>query len=186
MPRLSPLFAALMVFACAMAGSAAGEPGAAADGPPILTVTGAIANSNRGPFDPASDRLFLHHNLTLGRSMAFSRETLLRLPQHKVRANVLALDESEYSGPALQDVLKEAGATGAACRVVGVDGYAADFPVAEIARKGWVLALTRNGKPLGLGDLGPVWLVRTQAPDEPADIAGKEGWVWAAFYIEVR
>lgn len=180
------LFAAVLFFASCWGAARAEDEGLAADGPAILTVTGTITRANRGPLDPASDLFFIHHNLSLGRAMRFSREALLRLPQQTARAKVLKLEEADYSGPLLRDVLKEAGAAGAALRIVGLDGYAADFTLDELAKKDWILALSRDGRPLGVGDLGPLWLMRALAPGEPPDVSESEHWVWAAFYIEIQ
>jgi hypothetical protein len=168
-------------------GAAAAEDGPRSrEGGAILTITGKVANTNRGPLDPTADLFFIHHNLGIDRAMQFSREKLASLPQHEVHADVQKLGKSTYAGPLLRDVLKEAGVTATTLRIVALDGYGADFPVAEIDNKGWILALARNGKPLGLGDLGPVWLVREQSAGESSDVAEQEHWVWAAFYIEAQ
>jgi hypothetical protein len=180
--RTASLFiATLLLIAFVHVGSAEAEEGSA-----ILTITGKVANTNRGPLDPAADLFFVHHNLSIDRAMQFSREKLASLPQHEVHADILKLGNSTYSGPLLRDVLKEAGVTATTLRIVALDGYAADFPVAEIDKKGWILALARNGKPLGVGDLGPMCLVREQGQKETPEAAGQEQWVWAAFYIEAQ
>jgi hypothetical protein len=169
-----------------MARTVAAAQRPAAETSTVLTVTGNIANTNRGPRTAASDLFFIHHNLNIGRAMRFSREALLRLPPHEVRAKALKLDEASYSGPLLRDVLKEAGATGTTMCVVRLDGDPANFPLAEMAKKDWILALSRDGKALGIGDLGPLWLMRAQAAGETPEVAEQEHWVWAAFYIEIQ
>lgn len=180
------VFAAIVLFTCCISMSSAAEQRPATEPPAILTINGKIKNTNRGPLDPTSDLLFAYHNLNVTHARHFSREALLRLPQHEARAKVLKLEDATYSGPLLSDVLKEAGATGTTMRVVGLDGYAADFNVAEMAKKDWILALSRSGKSLGIGDLGPLWLVRAQADGETPEVADKEHWVWAAFYIDIQ
>jgi hypothetical protein len=178
-----PLLAAAFIIACCFARTAAAEQPPAVDGAAVVTVTGNIATTNRGPFDPASDVFFAYHNHSFSRAMQFSREALLRLPQHQVRSKVLKLEEAEYSGPLVRDVLREAGPTGGTVRVFAIDGYAAEFQIADLEKKDWILALSRNGKPLGLGDIGPVCLMRGPVA---GDTPEQEHWVWAAFHIEVR
>jgi hypothetical protein len=47
----------------------------------------------------------------------------------------------------------------------------------------WILALSADGVPLGLGQQGPIWLINARAPDfKPARHAH---WVWAVFYVKV-
>jgi hypothetical protein len=185
--RTASLFAATLLVAFSHIGAAGAEEAPRPlEGAAVLTITGKVANTNRGPLDPNADRFFVHHNLPIDRAMQFSREKLASLPQHEVHADVLNLGKSTYSGPLLRDVLKEAGVTATTLRVVALDGYGADFPAAEIDKKGWILALARNGKPLGIGDLGPVWLMREQGVGEPSDVATQEHWTWAAFYIEAQ
>jgi hypothetical protein len=152
----------------------------------VITVSGNVATTNRGPFDPASDLFFAYHNHSFSRAWQFTREDLLRLPQHAARARVLKLGEAEYSGPLVRDVLKQAGATGTTMRIFGLDGYAAEFQLAELEKKDWILALSRGGAPLGLGGLGPVWMMRALAPGEPPETPEQEQWVWAAYYIEIK
>jgi hypothetical protein len=180
-------FLALILLAIPHVGAVAAEEAPhSREGGAVLTITGKVANTNRGPLDPATDLFFIHHNLGIDRAMQFSHEKLAGLPQHEVHADVQKLGKSTFSGPLLSDVLKEAGVTATTLRIVALDGYGADFPVAEIDRKGWILALARNGKPLGVGDFGPVWLVREQGAGESSDVAEQEHWVWAAFYIEAQ
>jgi hypothetical protein len=53
----------------------------------------------------------------------------------------------------------------------------------DIKSSDWILALSADGVPLGLGQQGPIWLINARAPDfKPARHAH---WVWAVFYVKV-
>jgi hypothetical protein len=81
-------------------------------------------------------------------------------------------------------VLAAAGATGKAITVYAMDGYGANMSTEQIAAHDWVLAMDADGKPLGIGGRGPLWL----AYDTGADKATTEeegAWVWSVFHIAV-
>ena len=48
---------------------------AARSGPGLLTVTGAIGHSNRGPLDPALDQLMVKHGARFDRAWEFDAAT---------------------------------------------------------------------------------------------------------------
>ena len=63
------------------------------------------------------------------------------------------------SGPTLKDVLAKVGAHGSTVTVRSVDGYAPVFDLLDIDANMLILATSANGKLLGIGGRGPIWLV---------------------------
>lgn len=151
----------------------------------ILTVTGDISNTNRGRFDQFHDGFLNYHGKTFEKAFEFDRTALSALPQQSITAHAepwsLAVS---MQGPRLADVLAAAGATGKPITVYAMDGYGAEMTVDQIAARNWVLALDADGKPLGIGGRGPLWLAYdTGAGKATADEEG--AWVWSVFHIEV-
>ena len=70
--------------------------------------------------------------------------------------------------------------------VQALDGYAVDVPYAEMIDKGAVLALSRDGKALGIGSFGPAQIVFPRG--ERADLAEMpdDWWVWQIYHISVK
>ena len=66
-------------------------------------------------------------------------------------------------------MLAAAGAEGETVTVQAMDGYAVEAPMQEMVAKGAVVALERDGKPLGIGGFGPTQIVFPRA--ERADLA---------------
>ena len=132
----------------------------------LLTVTGAIARSNRGPLDPALDQLMVKHGAKFDKAWAFDAAMLARLPSVTIRPT-LEYDAKPHrlSGPLLGAVLAEAGvATGAAGASVmlglrALDGYTIALSLADAQRYRMIVATALDGVPLGLGGLGPLWAV---------------------------
>lgn len=179
-PRKTLLaFAALLTLGAAVP--------AFADGPVLVTVSGSVANPNRGPVDPAMDKLFVFTDVSFDKAMEFDLATLQGLPQVTVTADFPKDGPKvEFSGPELADVLAAAGAEGDMVTVQAMDGYAVEVPMAEMVDKGAVVALSRDGKPLGIGGFGPTQIVFPRA--ERADLAGMpdDWWVWSIYHISVR
>ncbi|MBA3324050.1 MAG: hypothetical protein H0T41_01795 [Rhodobacteraceae bacterium] len=157
-----------------------------AGGPVLLTVTGAVENANRGAVDPAHDKLFVSNHVAFDRAMEFDADTLAALPQATVRADFPKDGRIvSFTGPLLADVLAAAGATGATVTIQAMDGYAVEVASAAMTEKGAVVALARDGKPLGIGGFGPTQIVFPRA--DRADLAemNDDWWAWQVYHIRV-
>jgi hypothetical protein len=160
---------------------------ALAEGPVMLTVTGAVGKPNRGPVDPDFDKLFVFNDVAFEKAREFDIGALAALPQVTVRADFpKGGPETTYTGPLLADLLAASGAEGRSVTIQAMDGYAVEAPFAELASKGAVIALARDGKPMGIGSLGPAQLVFPRA--DRADLAAMpdDWWIWQIFHVRVE
>ena len=68
--------------------------------------------------------------------------------------------------------------------VRAIDGYAPEFKLSDIDSSKFILAIKANGKFLGMGGRGPVWLVFSPHTyqGQPEDDGGL---TWAVIHIEV-
>ena len=166
-------------FAPGLAGHATAET--------VLTITGRIAETNRGPYSSFEDAFFKHHERPFEKAYAFSYEMLKRLPQKSITAAFDAWPKAvSASGPALADVLKVAKAPARAkLTVVALEGDAAEFPAQDRAAHDWIVAIAADGTPLGVGGRGPGWMMYDT--DGKTLKAEDEGlWVWSVFMISVE
>lgn len=141
----------------------AAKPAAsAARGPVLLTLTGAVGKTNRGPFDPQFDQMMGKHKVKFDRAFTFDFAALARLPQQTI-TSTLEYDGKPHQlrGPLLADVLAAAGVKADNPRILlqAVDGYAVMSPLADLRRFGFIIAHEIDGKPLALGGIGPLWAV---------------------------
>lgn len=132
-------------------------------GPSLLTVTGAIAHSNRGPLDPALDQLMVKHGAKFDKAWAFDAAMLARLPAVTIQPT-LEYDAKPHklSGPLLAAVLTEAGVAAGTPLMLGLralDGYTVALSLADAQRYRMIVATALDGVPLGIGGLGPLWAV---------------------------
>jgi hypothetical protein len=160
-------------------------PSVAADGTTLLTITGDIEKTNRGPFEAFSDGFLNHHGKTFERAFEFNGPALDAMPQQEITANAEPWTKAlAMRGPLLADVLAAAGATGKPITVFALDGYGAAMTPEQIAAHRWVLATHADGKALGIGGRGPLWLVHDTGSGKAT--AEQEGaWVWSVFHIAV-
>lgn len=159
----------------------------AAQGPVILTLSGAIENWNRGPLDPKLEGFFKHHDIKFERALEMSRDEMSGLPS--VRLSLRLPGEAKpatYDGVYLRDVLLKAGAKPKKISMKALDGYTVELTAEQIAAQKWVLALARGGKPLGIGGRGPVWLVHKPGKGDQASEEEEQKWIWSLFYILVE
>lgn len=165
-----------------------------AAGPTLLTVTGNIARSNRGPFDPALDQMMHKQKISFERAWTFDYAALAALPAITIRPT-LEYDGKVHTlrGPLLTAVLAAAGArldAGAAVTLRAVDGFAVDLPIDAAKRQRFIVATELDGKPMALGGLGPLWAVLDA--DRIAELAAKPvrerfgQCPWALYHIDVR
>lgn len=164
--------------------SMAGEP---VGGPEILTVTGNVAEPNRGAVDPDVDKFFGYLEVEFDAARTFDHDALAKLPQATARADFPKGGALyDYSGPLLADVLTAAGASGETVTVQALDGYAVEAKLADLVAAGAIVALSRDGKPFGVGGFGPTQIVFPRA--ERAELADMpdDNWVWSVFHIRVE
>lgn len=156
-------------------------------GPTILTVTGSVEHSNRGPSDGFSDAFFAFHDIEFDRAFAFDRAQLGALGIQSLHVSYPGWPEDGVvvAGPRLAAVLDHVGATGETVTVRALDGYAVTFDRETIADTPAILAIDANGDPLGIGGRGPVWLVLPSSSyaGQPKDDAPL---VWSAFHIAIE
>jgi hypothetical protein len=178
----------------AVAVPAGAAEAADARGPALLTVTGDVKRSNRGPFDPALDQMMHKQQLSFKAAYAFDFAALTRLPARSIRPT-LEYDAKPHAlrGPLLADVLAQAGApAGDQVKLVlrAVDGYAVQMTLGQARAQGFIVATHLDGQPLPLGGLGPLWAVydADRVPDMAAKpLAQRFGnCPWALYHIEVR
>ncbi len=173
------------------AGAAA--PGGRA-GVGLLTVAGAIGQSNRGPLDAGFDQLLAKHGARFERAWQFDAAMLARLPSVTIRPT-LEYDAKPHrlSGPLLSAVVGAAGvAADASATLVlhAVDGYAVAVKMADADRYRMIVATALDGVPLSLGGLGPLWALydADRVPDFK-DKPLKERFAlcpWGLYFIDVK
>jgi len=172
---------------------AAAVPGART-GAGLLTVTGAIARSNRGAIDPALDQLMVKHGCSFDKAWEFDAAMLARLPAVTIQPT-LEYDAKAHKlgGPLLTSVLGAAGvAANAAVTLTlrAIDGYAVSVSLADATRYRMIVAITVDGMPMSLGGLGPLWAVYdADRIPEFADKPLKQRFAlspWGLYYIEVK
>ena len=132
-------------------------------GPGLLTISGAIGKSNRGPVDPALDQLLVKHGVKFDKAYVFDSEALLRLPSVRIKAT-LEYDAKLHSlaGPLLTSVLEAAGVpttSEVTIALRAVDGYVVPLSMANARAYRMIVATEIDGTPLSLGGLGPQWAI---------------------------
>ena len=132
-------------------------------GPGLLTVTGAISRSNRGPLDPALDQLMVKHGVGFDKAWVMDAAMLARLPAVSIQPT-LEYDAKAHklTGPLLSSVAEAAGmAAGAKVMLAlrALDGYTVAVSLADARRYRMLVATHLDGAPMGIGGLGPQWAV---------------------------
>ena len=185
---MKKFLAALALLAVAAAATPSDAPAAglkAAEGGVILTVGGSVANANRPPFDAARDGFLKHHDRKFEKAAEFDLSMLEGLGMHTATVSHRNLPgEIAFSGPRLADVLKAAGWDGTLITTLALDGYGTKIDRATLGKYDWILATRANGRPLGLGAKGPLWLVFDPPGDRVATDEEEGMWPWALFYIQ--
>jgi hypothetical protein len=176
---------ALIAAFCALSVSATAQDRAPKD-MVLLTVSGTIGESNRGPLDPKKDSLLALNKIEFNKAFAFDRPTLLALEQGTVTVQPREFDEpTTFKGPLLREVLGHIEAAKLKITVVAINGYSGWLMPEDVDRSDWILALEADGVPLGIGQQGPLWLINTRAEGEKPGEDGRGRWVYAVYYMRV-
>lgn len=164
---------ALLLFT--MFGLACGSPLRAADalpvpkGPVILTITGAIEQTNA----PGQAR--------------FDREMLEALGTTSIRTGSAWADHvQDFEGTPLKAVLDRVGAKGASMIASALNDYRITIPVDDLEFSP-LLATKVDGRILTIRDKGPLWIVYPRDDyDELRDIRYESRWVWQLNRLHVE
>ncbi|AMO24914.1 hypothetical protein GCM10027034_06950 [Ramlibacter solisilvae] len=160
-------------------------------GPALLTVTGAISKTNRGPFDAVLDQMMGKQKLAFDKAHAFDFAQLAAMPAVTIKPT-LEYDQRphELRGPLLSTVLQAAGATGGKLAMRAIDGYAPAISVADAQKYRFIVATHLDGKPMPLGGLGPLWAVydADRFPDMAAKPVDQRFALcpWGLYHIDVQ
>ena len=150
----------------------------------LLTVAGNVAHINRPAYDEKRDVFFKYHEQEFEKAFAFDRATLEGLGVVEVRIEYPGWDgPKNLSGPRLADVLKAAGCGNGPIVTLALDGFATEISAAGVAAHDWVLSTRADGRPHGIGDRGPLWLVFDPPGERPATTEEEGMWPWSLFYI---
>lgn len=108
----------------------------------ILTVSGAIANTN-------------------GDGVAmFDLALLQTLPKHEFTTSTIWTEApATYEGVLLSDLLTAVGASGKTVVAAALNDYQISIPVADAKADGPLLAFLTNGEPMSARNKGPIWLI---------------------------
>src|SRR6185312_2486043 len=118
----------------------------------VLTVTGAVGATNRGPYDDFEDGFFKHHERKFDKAAAFDLAMLEGLGMHEVTVAYSGWPkEFRFEGAWLKDVLAAAGASGHDIAVLALDGFATEISAADLADYDWIVAVKRDGRYLDIG-----------------------------------
>ena len=176
---------AVCIAVSAWSGVAAAEAKKPAD-MVILTVAGMIGKTNRGPLDKKRDSQLARQKIDFKSAYAFDRAMLLGLEQGTVTVQPPELDKpATFSGPLLRDVLGAVEAVRGKLTIRALNGYSGWLADEDVASSDWILALTQDGKPLGLGQQGLIWILNTRKAGEKTADDAHGHWVWGVFYIQV-
>ena len=166
----------------------------APSGPTLLTVSGNIGAGNRGPLNPALDRMMSKQKIMFDRAHVFDFAALTALPAVAIQPTVSYDGKPHaFKGPLLMNVMKACGVKMSEKTVLflrAVDGYAAQVSAADVEKYRFIIATHLDGEPIALGGLGPLWAIYDT--DRFPDIAAKPlserfgNCPWANYHIEVR
>lgn len=157
-------------------------------GQTILTLGGAISETNRGPATTDDLSVLAKMDLSFDKGAAFDLEMLAALPQTTIETDMPGDDTraATFTGPLLTDVMEAVGATGKSAFPMALDGYSIEITWDDMTSNGPILATHLNGTPLGIGTLGPTMTVYPKLADADAYEAALARQVWATFYIDIE
>ncbi len=156
-------------------------------GPVVLTITGAIGETNRPPFDDFEDGFFKFHERRFDKAVAFDLAMLEALGLHEVSISYAEWPRPfRFEGPWLKDVLAAVGAKPTSVSILALDGFASELKAVDLDAYDWIVALKRDGRYLDIGQRGPLWIVYARRDGKAYTAEDEQRWPWASFLIEVK
>jgi hypothetical protein len=152
----------------------------------LLTVGGLVGKTNRGPLDEKRDVVLAKYKVAFKNAFVFDRAMLLDLPQETVTAKPEGFAKpATFAGPRLRGLLEFLEAAKAKVAFMAIDGFSGWLAPEDIDGADWILALSADGVQLGLGQEGPLWLLKSGGQETDAEDPTHADWVWAVFYIHI-
>lgn len=112
-------------------------------GPVLLTVSGAIENSN-----------------TANGDAAFDREMLQALGAETIETTTIWTEGMQsFEGVSLQVLMDAVGATGSIMKATAINDYSVEIPAEDWVENGPIVAYSNNGEEMSVRDKGPLWVV---------------------------
>ena len=125
-----------------LAGSAKAEALATPDGATVLTVTGAITQTNDAG------------------SANFDLEMLAAMGVTTIETTTIWTDGVQtFEGVALDQLLQALGATEGTLIATAINDYSVEIPIAEVGQGNPIVAFRQNGAEMSVRDKGPLWIV---------------------------
>ncbi|RQO83337.1 hypothetical protein DBV10_04650 [Acidovorax sp. FJL06] len=123
-------------------GTAAAQALDKATGPVILTIEGAITQTNQG------------------QQAQFDMKMLEKLPQHSFSTQTPWYPNAvSFTGPLLRDVLAAVGAKGSKITAVALNDYKTEIPLEDATRHDVIVARLMNNRPMPVREKGPLFIV---------------------------
>lgn len=149
MNTLSRMAAAAAMFAgAALAQNAAADELPAPEGEPLLTVSGAIGNTN------------------VDGEAIFDRAMLEALPATAVTTETIWTEgEQVFRGVSLSDLMEAVDGQGSSIRATALNDYSVDIPMEDAQEGAALIAYELNGAPMSVRTKGPLWIVYPYGSD---------------------
>ena len=150
-------------------GSAESRSIPAPTGEVILTVSGAIENTNA----PGEAR--------------FDLAMLEALPSHEiVTSTPWSKDTLTFTGPLARDLMDLVGATGNTVRAIALNDYKSEIPLSDFENYDVVIAVKLNGSYMRIRDKGPLWIAYPldQVPEIRESAPPKMVWQLTRLVVE--
>lgn len=164
------LFALTLSFGAALCLAGNARALDAAEGEVLLTVTGAITETNDGE------------------AAAFDLAMLQEFDAVEIETTTIWTEGVQtFVGVELEDLLAVIGAEGQMLRAVALNDYAVDIPVSDAVDGGPIIAYLRNGEAMSLREKGPLWVVYPfdSAPEYQSELIYSRS-IWQLSRIEVQ
>jgi hypothetical protein len=184
-------FLATAALGAALPFAADAQPAKGHRGPALLTVTGEITKTNRGPMDRVLDQMMAKQKLSFEKARAFDFAALQALPSVAIKPT-LEYDNKHHvlRGPLLTTVLEACGATGSKLSMRAVDGYAPTISMDDAHKYRFIVATHLDKQPMPLGGLGPLWAIydADRFPEMTARPVDQRfaNCPWGLYHIEVQ
>ncbi|WP_179951264.1 molybdopterin-dependent oxidoreductase [Billgrantia lactosivorans] len=140
-PSPTVLSLGLLLLAC-VSSPVMADPLPPPQGEVLLRVTGAIEHPN------------------VGDELQLDRELLMSLPQREIETSTPWTEGiGRFEGPLLRALLEAAGTQGDHVRIQALNEYETEVPITDFHDYDVILALQRDGEPIAVRDLGPMFVL---------------------------